>query len=93
MLNSFRNLAYLSSYLDIKNFERKKDYPNVKKLTMAILESSYRVLQVTSKWETLKNLPIFDLLWHLNKHNFDYILGKVAKLHFLESQQKSLKTR
>ena len=32
---------------------------NVKKLTMAILESSYGVLQVTSEWKTLKKLSIF----------------------------------
>ena len=33
---------------------------NVTKLTKAILESSYRVLQVTSKWKTLKQ-PVYFL--------------------------------
>ena len=31
--------------------------------------------------------------WHSNWHYFGYISGKVAKPHFLESPQKSLKTR
>ena len=33
---------------------------NVTKLTKVILESSYRVLQVTSKWKTLKQ-PVYVL--------------------------------
>ena len=36
---------------------------------------------------------IFAYFWPSNWHNFDYILGKVEKLHSLESPQKSLKTR
>ena len=32
---------------------------NLTKLTKAILESSYRVLKLTSKWETLKDLVYF----------------------------------
>ena len=71
---------------------------NVTKLTKVILESSYRVLQVTSKWKTLKQpvyflravefWPTFDIQINIT---LSIILGKVAKLQFLESSQKSVK--
>ena len=53
-MDSLPNFAYASSYLYLKNFSRKIDgtisfkTTNDTKLTKAILESSYRVLQVTS---------------------------------------------
>ena len=34
---------------------------------------------------------ILAYIWHSNWHNVSSISGKVAKLHFLKSQQKSLK--
>ena len=36
---------------------------------------------------------ILTYFWHSRWHYFGYISGKVAKPHFLESPQKSLKTR
>ena len=63
-MDSFRNFAYVSSYLHCNfcmegklsnNFETT----DVTKLTKAILEISYRVLQVTSKWKTLKQPVCF----------------------------------
>ena len=66
-LDSFRNFAYVSSYLHLKSFAWKKgkkmkkpgNSTNVMKLTKAILKSSYRVLQVASKWKTLKKTCLF----------------------------------
>ena len=62
----FRNFAYIRNYVQLKSyaFEEMRlsnifKTINVKKLTMAILESSYGVLQVTSEWKTLKKLSIF----------------------------------
>ena len=73
---------------------------HVTKLTKFILESSYWILQVTSKWKTLKMPLLFfkgrwilDYYWHSNWHNFGYNLGKVAKLHFPDSPQRFLKAR
>ena len=73
---------------------------NVTNLTKAILKGSYRFLQVTSKWKTRKTSvyflraaefwPTLDIQISIN---FSYTLGKVAKLHFLESSLKSHKTR
>ena len=71
---------------------------NVTNFTKAILKSSYRVLEVTFKWKTLKQ-PVYFFksswillyFWHSNWHNFDYISGKVAKPHILERPEKSLK--
>ena len=70
---------------------------NVTMLTKAILKSSYRDVQVTSKWKTLEK-PVCFLravgFWPTFEwHNFGHILGNVPKLHFLENQHMSLKTR
>ena len=69
---------------------------NVTNLTKVIQQSSYRVLQVTSKWKTLKQ-PVYFLkaveFWPTFDIHVGYISGKVAKPHFLESLQKSLKAR
>ena len=69
---------------------------NVTNLIKVIQQSSYRVLQVTSKQKTLKQ-PVYFLkavefrpTFYIE---FDIISGKVAKLHFLESPQESLKIR
>ena len=68
---------------------------NVSKLTKAILESSYRVLQITSKWKTLKQLVYFLRAIQFSP-NFDIQIAITLaifweKLSFLESPQKSLK--
>ena len=55
---------------------------NVTNLTKVIQEISNGVLQVTSIY-FLKAVEYY----------FGYISGKVAKPHFLETPQKSLKTR
>ena len=34
-------------------------------------------------------VEFYSPFWHSNWHNFGYILGKIAKPHFLESPQKS----
>ena len=70
---------------------------NVTNLTKVIQESSYRVLQVTSK--TLKQTvcflkaaefyPTFGIQIDISLA----IFREVVKTHFLESLQKSLKTR
>ena len=62
-MNSFWNFADISSYFHLKSFTWKRYCPissklNVTKLTKATLKSSYRVLQVTSKWKTLKQ-PVY----------------------------------
>ena len=60
--DSFSNFAYVSSYLHLKSFPWKQDIfktTNVTKLTKPILESCYRVLQVTSKVTTLKQTVYF----------------------------------
>ena len=72
----------------------------VTKSTKNILESSYRVLEVISKWKTLKQpayflktvefWPTFDIQFDF-QINFGYILGIIAKPLFLERPQKSLK--
>ena len=60
MLNNFEIFVYFSSYLYLKSFFMEMRLSNifkttnVPKLTKAILESSYRVLQVTYKQKTLK---------------------------------------
>ena len=61
-----------------------------------ILENSFRVLKVTSKWKTLEQpvyflravdfWPTFDIQIDIT---FGYILEKIAKLRFLESPQHS----
>ena len=61
----FLNFAYVSSCMHLENFAWKRDCPiifkttNVTKLAEAILNPSYRVLQVTSKWKALKQLVYF----------------------------------
>ena len=61
-MNSFLNFAYVSSYLQEFCMETRLFNPfktiNVTKLTKVIQENSYRVLQVTSKWKTLKQ-PVY----------------------------------
>ena len=72
----------------------------VTNLNRVVLESSYTVLQVTFKWKTLKQ-PIYFLKAVEFCLTFDtqiditgYILRKKnTKPHFLESPQRSLKTR
>ena len=73
---------------------------NVTSFTKAIRKSSCRVLQVNIQIENttttrllFKDSWILLYFWHSNWHYFGYISGKVAKPHFLESPQKSLKTR
>ena len=64
-LDSFRNFANVSSYLHLKSFAWKRDCPISSKLQTSrgsprsILQSSYRVLQVKSKWKTLKQPAYF----------------------------------
>ena len=57
---------------------------NVTKLTKAILESSYRVLQVTSRWKTLKQ-PVYFLraveFWSTFDIQIDITLA-IVKLQF-----------
>ena len=68
---------------------------NLTKLTKVILESSYRVVKVISKWKTLKETVYFLKAVEVCRTSdiqIGYILGKVAKLHFLETPQTSLKT-
>ena len=45
-----------------KEFCWKRDCPNITKLTKAIQKSPYKVLQVTSKWKTLKQPVYFEEL-------------------------------
>ena len=106
LINSFmrfENLLIFQQLFTYKVFCMEKRLPNifkttnVTKLTKAILKRTCRVLQVTCKWKTRKQpvcffkgcWPTFDIKL---AYTFGYILGKVSKLHFLENQQKSLKT-
>ena len=64
---------------------------NATNLTKVIQQNSYRVLQVTSKWKTLKQ-PVYFLkaveFWHTFDIHVDITLTmfrEVAKPHFLES--------
>ena len=72
---------------------------NVTNFTKAILKSykssiSYIQIENTKTTRLLfKGSWILPYFWHSNWHYFGYISGKVAKPHFLESPQKSLKTR
>ena len=64
---------------------------------------SRKLLQSSTSYIQIENTKAIRLLfkdgwilpyfWHSNWHYFGYILRKVAKPHFLESPQKSLKTR
>ena len=65
-MDSFPNFAYASSYLHLKRFAWKRDCP------------------ISSKPQTYRSWtrPFCCYFWHSNCHNFDYILGKVAKLSF-----------
>ena len=64
---------------------------------------SRRPLQSSKSYIQIENTKTIRLLfkgswilsyfWHSNWHYFGYISGKVAKPHFLESPQKSLKIR
>ena len=72
---------------------------NVKKLTNAFLESSYRVLQVTFKWKTLK-LPVYFLkaveFWptfHIQIDITWLYFGKCYKTTLLKGPQRAFKTR
>ena len=74
--------------------------PNYKhqKVDHGILESSFRILQVTSKWKTLKNLSIFIDYWILTYFDIQTrvtlgkYFGKGTKLNFLKIPQNSFKT-
>ena len=57
----FKSFPNVSSYLHLKSFRFFNIFKstNVTKLSKAILEISYTVLQVTSKWKTLKHSPSF----------------------------------
>ena len=60
-----------------------------------LLQSSTSYIQIENTKTTrllFKDSWILLYFWHSNWHNFDYISGKVAKPHFLENPQKSLKT-
>ena len=64
-LDSFRNFVYVSNYVHLKSFAWKRDCPTslklqVTNLTKVIQQNSYRVLQITSKWKTLKQ-PVYFL--------------------------------
>ena len=101
-MNNFRDFTYVSSYLHLKRFSwKRRDCPVSSKMQIlrsckVILENSFRVLKVTSKWKTLKQpvyflravyfWPTFDIQIDIT---FGYILEKIAKLHFLESPQHS----
>ena len=73
---------------------------NVPNFTRAILKSSYTEFYKLRSNRKRKKKPVYFLkavefcstFWQSNFYNFGYILGKVAKPHFLESPQKSLKT-
>ena len=72
---------------------------NVSKLTKTILESSNRLYKLHLNEKHQNNPSVFKgrwvlaYFWHSNGYNFGYIFEKVAKVHFLESPQKSLETR
>ena len=53
---AFEEFCMEKRYEDVSNIFKTT---NVTKLTKAISKSSYRVLQVTSKWKTLKQLIYF----------------------------------
>ena len=82
-LVSLQNFAYVSRYLDLKSFAWIQDCPisskvPLQKLINIILESSYRVLQVISKWKALKQ-PIYFLkiveLWPTFDIRIDIVLA------------------
>ena len=72
---------------------------NVTNFTKAILKSHKSSISYIQIENTKTTRPLFKgswvllYFWHSNWHYFGYISGKVAKPHFLESPQKSLKTR
>ena len=99
-LDSFRNFAYISSYLHervlhgnkivqyLQNYKRHEvDQVHSKNLL-------YRVLQVTSKWKTLKQpiyflkvvefWPTFDIQI---SHNFCYIITQKMKYYLSKCDQ------
>ena len=66
---------------------------NLANLTKVIQQNPYKVLQLTSKWKTLKQ-PVYLLKTVECWSTFDIQVDiKVAKPHLLENPQKSLKTR
>ena len=96
------NILFSKNYwkLGKMNMSNTFKITNITNLTNVIQQYSCRVLQVTSKWKTLKQ-PVYFLkaieFWPTFDIQVDITLAifwlKVAKPHFLESPQKSLKTR
>ena len=101
--DSSRNFAYVSSYWHLKNFAWKRDCPISSKPQMSrswwrpFLKAliGFSKLNLSRNTKTIclyfKGCWILAYIWHSNCHNFNYILGRVAKLHFSESPQKSFK--
>ena len=100
-----RNFASVSNYLHLKSFEKKRSCPtslNYKRHefdqghSKKLLQSSTNYIQIENTKEThplFKGSWVLLYFWHSNWHYFGYISGKVAKPHFLENPQNSLKTR
>ena len=101
-MDIFWNFAYISNYLHLKSFAWKQDCPISSKLqTSRIWQRSFKKAFIEF-YKSIENTKTIRLLfkgswilpyfWHSNWHYFGYISGKVAKTHFLESSEKSLKT-
>ena len=100
-----RNFAYVSNYLHLKSFERKRYCPtslNYKRHefdqghSRKLLQSSTNYIQIGNTKTTrplFKGSWVLLYFWHSNWHYFGYISGKVAKPDFLENPQNYLKTR
>ena len=85
--DSFRNFVYVSNYMHLKSFVWNFKTKNVTNLTKVTQQNSYRVLQVTSKWKTLKQ-PICFIKAVEFWPTFDIQVDiKVAKPHLLENQR------
>ena len=80
-------VQYLQNYKS-HEFDQGQSRQLLKSFTSYIQIKNTKTTRLLYKGSWI--LPFFS---HSNWHYFGYILGKVAKPHFLESPQKSLKTR
>ena len=67
---------------------------NTAKFIKAIPESPHKIYKVQIRPQAahvvFRGRLVLSYFWNSDWHNFAYVLGKVAKLFFLESPRKSL---
>ena len=87
-MESFRNFAYVSSYLHLKSFAWKRDYVISQKLQMpqtwsrsfwkALVEFDKCKLTASTRPFFVKSRWVLNNFWHLICYNSYYILRKIA---------------